>query len=105
MTKIELQKFLIENIKKKDFNEISKYLFFDTYIKVNDQIYRPTEIEFYILTDNHKDIFTHGHNQQKNMLTWYFHQMSDKEHSYKGGTFKGLDITCGFDGGHCGILI
>ena len=63
------------------------------------------EIEFYICNDNHKDIFTHCHKDQKKMLTWYFHQMSNKDHSYKGGTFKGLDITCGFDNGYAGVLI
>ena len=54
---------------------------------------------------NHPDRFTHSHKEQKKMLTWYFHQMSDKDHSYKGGTFKGLDITCGVNDGYGGILI
>lgn len=82
-------------IKKNQLDELAKYLLFETHIVANDQTYRMLEIELYICNDKHKDIFTHCHREQKNMLTWYFHQMSDKEHSYKGGTFKGLDITCG----------
>lgn len=92
--------FLMENkikdyIKKNQLDDLAKYLLFETHIVANDQTYRMIEIELYICNDKHKDIFTHCHKEQKNMLTWYFHQMSDKEHSYKGGTFKGLDITCG----------
>ena len=105
MSQVELKKILIDNIKKNDFSTIAKYLFFNTYINVNEKSYRLAEIEFYVKTDYHIDVFTHCHNQQKEMLTWYFHQMSGKEHSYKGGTFKGLDITCGFNNGFCGILI
>jgi len=85
-------------IKKNQFDELAKYLLFETHIVANDQTYRMLEIELYVCNDKHKDIFTHCHKEQGNMLTWYFHQMSEKEHSYKGGTFKGLDITCGGNG-------
>lgn len=105
MSQEELKNVLIENLKKSDFVEISKYLFLNTHIKVANKSFRLAEIEFYVCNDNHKDIFTHCNNQQKEMLTWYFHQMSNKAHSYKGGTFKGLDITCGSENGYGGILI
>ena len=92
-------------IKKNELNELAKYLLFETHLSVNGNDYRMIEIELYICNDNHKDIFTHCHKEQKKMLTWYFHQMSEKDHSYKGGTFKGLDITCGIDNGYGGVLI
>jgi 3-methyladenine DNA glycosylase Mpg len=92
-------------IKSNQLNELAKYLLFETHLVVNGNNYRMVEIELYICTDAHKDIFTHCHREQKNMLTWYFHQMSDKVNSYKGGTFKGMDITCAIDGGYGGILI
>ena len=92
-------------LEKNELNELAKYLLFETHLVINGNNYRMIEIELYICNDLHKDIFTHCHKEQKNMLTWYFHQMSDKDHSYKGGTFKGLDITCGIDNGHGGVLI
>jgi hypothetical protein len=81
-------------IQKNQFNKLAKFLLFNTCLSINGTEYRMLEIELYIYNDNHPDIFTHCHDEQKNMLTWYFHQMSNKAHSYKGGTFKGLDITC-----------
>lgn len=96
---------IIDFIKNNQLVELAKYLLFDTHIVVNNNNYRMLEIELYICNDIHYDIFTHCHKEQKNMLTWYFHQMSDKEHSYKGGTYKGVDITCGYHNGYGGILI
>lgn len=93
-------------ITNKQFDDLANYLLFNTRLNINNtHFYRLLEIELYICNDNHKDIFTHCHSKQKNMLQWYFHQMSEKEDSYKGGTYKGLDIACGFDGGYGGILI
>ena len=80
--------------KKNDLTGLAKYLLFNTHLIVNGISYRMLEIELYVCNDKHYDVFAHQHKEQKNMLTWYFHQMSDKEHSYKGGNYKGLDITC-----------
>ena len=95
-------KTLISDI---NFIELAKYIMLETHIKTNNDEYRIIEMELYICNDKHKDIFTHQHSMQKTMLNWYFHQMSEKSGSYKGGTFKGLDISCGFDEGYGGILI
>ena len=92
-------------LKTNDLMQLAKYLLFETHIVVNNNSYRMLEIELYVYNDKHNDIFTHCHTEQKNMLTWYFHQMSEKENSYKGGTYKGMDITCGIDDGYGGILI
>lgn len=90
---------------KNSLDDLAKYLLFETRISANGSSYRMLEIELYVNNTLHPDIFTHCNKEQKNMLTWYFHQMSEKDHSYKGGTFKGLDISCGTNNGHGGILI
>lgn len=92
-------------ISDEKFIDLAKYIMCENHIKANNNNYRIVEMELYICNDKHKDIFTHCHSRQKTMLNWYFHQMSEKENSYKGGTFKGLDISCGFDSGYGGILI
>jgi 3-methyladenine DNA glycosylase Mpg len=91
--------------KKNDLDKLAKYILSNICLCINGDDYRLLEIELYIYNDQHKDIFAHCHNEQTKFLTWYFHQMSEKEHSYKGGTFKGLDITCGINGGYGGILL
>lgn len=60
------------------------------------------ETEYYEYSDEHPDIFTHRDPEQKQNMTWYFHKMNG---SYKGGTYKGLDITMGNENKYCGILI
>lgn len=61
-----------------------------------DKTYRIVEIEFYEYSDGHPDIFTHCHPQQLTHDEWYFHRGSKKPDSkYRGGTFKGVDITFG----------
>lgn len=97
----KLKKF----IKKNDLNGLATYVLSNLYICANGNIYRMIEIELYIYNNTHKDIFTHRHSKQSEFFIWYFHQMSERENSYKGGTYKGLDIACGFDGGYHGILI
>jgi len=51
----------------------------------------------------HKDVFTHCDENQQTNCQWYFHRTGK---SYKGGTYKGLDITFGAaNKGFGGILI
>lgn len=88
-----------------NLNAITDYLLNNCGLKIMDKIYRFVEIELYIYNKDHKDIFNHCHPIQQKMLHWYFHQMSEKEHSYKGGNYKGLDLTCGTKNNFCGILI
>ncbi len=100
-----MEKQIIDYLEKNELDNLAKYLLFNVHLLINGKGYRMAEIELYICHDKHKDIFTHCHSNQKKMMTWYFHQMSEKEHSYKGGTFKGLDISCGINNGHGGVLI
>jgi len=57
--------------------------------------------EFYLKDECHNDTFTHGDEQQLTHSQWYFHRMGS---GYKGGSFKGLDITFSTRG-YGGILI
>lgn len=71
--------------------------------------YRIAELEYYFHSSSHPDPFVHIDEHQKHWLGWYFHRQNGK--SYKGGTYKGLDITIGdssttaADRGAGGLLI
>jgi 3-methyladenine DNA glycosylase Mpg len=51
--------------------------------------------------ETHPDIFTHSHELQLSSGKWYFHRTGN---SFKGGNYKGLDITFSSQG-YGGILI
>jgi len=54
--------------------------------------FRLVEIEFYLKGGKHNDIFTHCNKDQLSCGEWYFHKQKE---GYKGGSYKGLDITFG----------
>jgi len=76
-------------------------------LMVDGKEYRVAEIEFYIKTDfqknGHIDSYTHGDPNQKRFAKWYLHRYPNG--SYKGGTYKGLDLTLGNKNTYFGILI
>jgi len=59
------------------------------------------EIELYYYSSEHPDTFIHKHELQRETGKWYFHRSGK---SYRGGTFKGLNITIG-DGTNYGSLL
>lgn len=61
---------------------------------VNGKYYLLAEIEIYYFSDKHPDPFVHKNPQQQYPHSFYFHRASPMG-KYKGGTFKGLDITFG----------
>ena len=70
---------------------------------INNEECRICEVEFYLLNKDHPDPFVHGDSDQKTPLKWYFHKMNG---TYKGGTYKGLDLTFGYaDDTYGGMLI
>jgi hypothetical protein len=83
------------------FNNIADQLMKYYLISINGHKYRLAELEFYLNDANHPDIFTHGNKSQLTCGQWYFHKTGS---SYKGGSFKGLDITFSTRG-YGGILI
>lgn len=58
-----------------------------------DRKYRICEIEFYVKTEGHPDHYVHCSPDQATHGKWYFHRT--KAGNYKGGTYKGLDLTFG----------
>ncbi|OJT21418.1 hypothetical protein BO221_26720 [Archangium sp. Cb G35] len=64
--------------------------------------HRFTELEFYFTSPGHPDPFTHGDPMQCERGRWYFHRTGNQ---YRGGSYKGLDITIGEPGAPGGILI
>lgn len=72
--------------------------------KKEEIYFSPVEVELY----PESDPYTHGHPEQikAGPLKWYFHRASSKPDSkYKGGTFKGVDVTYVEDGKAGGALI
>src|SRR5690349_11301515 len=63
--------------------------------------HRLIELEIYYYGGAHLDPFAHRHALQKTPGRWYFHRQGE---SYRGGTFKGLDLTFGRDA-FGGVLI
>lgn len=61
------------------------------------------EVEVYYHSPDHPDPFPHRYPLQKECGAWYFHRTGN---SFRGGSYKGLDLTIGNegDGVYCGIL-
>lgn len=77
-----------------------------TELIINSRPHRIVEVEFYLYSNDHSDPFCHQNAQQLSNDQWYFHRAGKNiTSSYKGGTYKGLDITFGGKGAYGGILI
>ena len=90
---LRLDKLNYKKLSDKDFISIAKKLMFESKLKVNDKYYQLIEIEFYLHNKNHKDTYTHCNQDQLNHCSFYFHKF--RNGSYKGGTFKGMDMCFG----------
>jgi len=71
-------------------------------LQVAGRPHRLTEVEFYWTDKRHPDPFTHGDPMQREFGRWYFHRRGN---TYKGGTYKGLDIAVGGPERTAGILL
>lgn len=60
------------------------------------------EIEFYVNHPNHPDTYTHSDEDQKRASCWYFHKIGK---TFRGGTYKGLDVSIGGKNYYGGMLI
>jgi hypothetical protein len=69
---------------------------------VADQPHRFAEVEFYYCGDGHPDRFTHRDPLQRACGRWYFHRTRGV---YRGGSFKGFDLTFGDGTAFGGVLI
>jgi hypothetical protein len=86
-------------------SSMAEFILNNIILSVNDtKSYRIAEIEFYLKHNDHNDEFVHGDPDQQVPYKFYFHKQNGK--SYKGGTFKGLDITFKYKkNAYCGILL
>lgn len=96
-----------ENVKDSErliewFDRIAERLLNGTHFMVGPERHRFTEIEFYYHGGKHLDTFTHRDPIQTQVGRWYFHKTRG---TYRGGSFKGLDVTFGGDHAFGGILI
>ena len=74
------------------FYMIANSLMNEWVISSNKNRYRIAEIEFYLKTDKHFDIYTHGKEIQKRSGCWYIHP-------------SGIDYTIGNENMYASILI
>lgn len=63
---------------------------------------RVAEVEFYLKSTAHPDPFAHAHAAQRQWGRWYFHRSGG---SFRGGSFKGLDLALGDDSAAVGVLL
>lgn len=84
------------------FREIAELLLGRTTVRVAGRPHRFTELELYWHGPGHEDPFTHGDPMQRQLGAWYFHRAGG---SYRGGTYKGLDLAFGNAGASGGILV
>ena len=85
------------------FDRIAAQLLCSTRLDVAGAPHRLTEIEFYYYdARHHPDPFTHRDPVQFGIGRWYFHKTGG---TYRGGSFKGIDLTFGSEGASGGVLI
>ena len=70
--------------------------------RIGGKPHRIVEVELYHHAADHPDPFVHNAEVQHTSDRWYFHRTGGV---YRGGSFKGLDLSIGGDGSHGGILI
>lgn len=86
---------------KELFDKLAQFLTQQVAMHIAGKYYcRLAEIEFYYTVETgghtHKDPFSHCHPFQLTSGEWYFHRINKNLSSnYKGGTYKGLDISIG----------
>jgi hypothetical protein len=84
------------------FDQVARRLLCGCTFLVGSEPHRFTEIEFYYHGGAHLDPFTHRDPVQKSTGLWYFHRTGGV---YRGGSFKGFDLTFGGPGAFGGVLI
>lgn len=89
-----------------NFSFYADFILNHSLLFINGSPHRILEIEFYYFSLEHPDTFVHCNEMQLTTNQWYFHRAGSSAHSgYRGGTFKGLDITFGNGRDYGGILI
>jgi hypothetical protein len=84
------------------FSRLAGRLLNQTHLIIAGEPHRLVDIEIYYQSSEHPDPFAHADPIQAETGRWYFHRSHDV---YRGGSFKGVDITFGSDLARAGILI
>jgi 3-methyladenine DNA glycosylase Mpg len=84
------------------FQRIARKLLNGCRLWVGREPHRFVEIEFYYCGPGHLDPFTHQDPTQLQTGRWYFHRTRGV---YRGGSFKGMDLSFGDGTAHAGVLI
>ncbi|MCI0699920.1 MAG: hypothetical protein L0241_02420 [Planctomycetia bacterium] len=84
------------------FTEVAAQLLNGCDFIVAGNRYRFAELEMYFSGDPHPDLFAHRDPLQLESGRWYFHRTRGE---YRGGSFKGLDLTLGDGTSYFGLLI
>lgn len=84
------------------FDAIARRLLCGTRFLVGTEPHRFTEVEVYYHGGTHLDPFAHCDPIQKGTGLWYFHRTSG---TYRGGSFKGIDLTFGGPAAFGGVLV
>ncbi len=86
-----------------NFSFIANKILNCTILMINNSPHRICEIEFYLYSTTHPDLYVHRSEDQTKTGTWYFHRFNNG--TYKNGTFKGLDIVLGTKDNYGAVLI
>jgi hypothetical protein len=84
------------------FDQVARRLLCGCRLMVAEVPHRLTEVEFYYYGGSHLDLFAHRDPIQKQLARWYFHRTGG---IYRGGSFKGLDLTFAGPAAFGGVLI
>jgi hypothetical protein len=84
------------------FDGLAAQLLNGTQLIIADTPHRLVEVEAYYYGPGHLDPFTHRDPLQREPGRWYFHRSGG---AYRGGSFKGLDLTFGDGSASCGVLL
>jgi len=85
-----------------DFAALAELLLNRFELRVDGAPHRLVEVEFYLHGPEHADPFAHCDPLQAEAARWYLHRSGA---GYRGGSFKGIDLTIGSEGALGGILI
>lgn len=89
-------------VEGQDGPAVARWLIREVELVAGDEALRVEEAEAYFVGGAHRDPFAHQHPTQSDPGRWYFHRVGG---SYRGGSFKGLDLTFGPPGTFGGVLI
>ncbi len=84
------------------FDRIAAHLLNRARLVVGGKLHRLVEVEVYYHSPDHPDPFAHRDPAQLHVGRWYFHRTGG---TYRGGSFKGLDLAFGGSAAHAGVLI